>query len=96
MYILNIVSAIKNMSVNELRYFIFENHYDQIEFVKERRYYSMKCLKKTKDLLLLPNKLIEKIPDPRNDKKHYQSIYEKEKQKISKTIKNNYLSAKNF
>ena len=30
MYILNIASTIKKMSVNELRYFIFENYYKQI------------------------------------------------------------------
>ena len=46
MYILSIASAIKNMSVNELREFIFENYYKRIGFVKERRYYSIKCLKK--------------------------------------------------
>ena len=31
----------------------------------------MKRLKR-KDLLLLANKLIEKLPDPRNAKEHYQ------------------------
>ena len=53
----------------------------------------MKPLKR-KDLLLLANKLIEKIPDPCNAKEHYQSFLKKEKQKISKTIRNNYLSTK--
>ena len=46
MYILNITSAISKMSVNELRDFIFDNYYKGIGFVKERSYYSMKCLKK--------------------------------------------------
>ena len=46
MYILNIASAIKEMLVNELREFIFENYYKRIGFVKERSYYSMKRLKK--------------------------------------------------
>ena len=46
MYILNIASAIKKMSVNELRDFIFENYYKQISFVEDRSYYSMKHLKK--------------------------------------------------
>ena len=46
MYILNITSALKKMSVNELRDFIFENYYKRIGFVKERSYYSMKRLKK--------------------------------------------------
>ena len=38
----------------------------------------MKHLKK-KDLLLLENKLIEKIPDPRNAKEHYQSFIRKKR-----------------
>ena len=46
MYILNIVSATKGMSVNEFRDFIFENYYKRIGFAKERSYYSMKPLKK--------------------------------------------------
>ena len=59
MYILNIASATKMMAVNELRDFIFENYYKPIGFVKERSYYSTKCLKR-KDLLLLATKSIEK------------------------------------
>ena len=55
----------------------------------------MKRLKK-KDLLLLVNKLKEKIPDSRNAKEHYQSIIRKKKNKISKTIKNNYSLTKSF
>ena len=55
MYILSIASAIKNMSVNELREFIFENYYKRIGFVKERRYYSIKCLKKNFCYCLQPN-----------------------------------------
>ena len=42
MYILNIVNAIKNMSVNGLRDFVFKNYYKRIGFVKEKSYYSMK------------------------------------------------------
>ena len=42
----------------------------------------MKRLKK--DLLLLPNKLIEKIPDPRNAKEHYQSFIRKKNRKSVK------------
>ena len=50
----------------------------------------MKYLKR-KYLFLLENKLTEKIPDPRNAKEHYQLIiYKKEKQKNSKTSRNNY------
>ena len=44
-----------------------------------------------KDLLLLSNKLIEKIPDSRNAKEHYQSFTRQKNKKISKTISNNYL-----
>ena len=71
MYTLNISRAIKRMSVNEMRDFIFENCYEKIGFSKESSYYSIKCLKR-KDLLLLANKLMERIPDPRNAEEHYQ------------------------
>ena len=46
MYILNIARAIKKMSVNEIRGFIFENYYKRIGFSNENSYYSMKRLKK--------------------------------------------------
>ena len=46
---------------------------------------------KRKDLLLLAKTLIEKVPDPRNTKEHYESFLRKKPQKISKTIRNNYL-----
>ena len=71
------------MSVNEIRDFIFENYYKRIGFSKETSYYSMKRLKK-KDLLLLANKFIEKIPDPRNPKEHYQSFVRKKNRKSVK------------
>ena len=58
MYILNIASAIKNMPVNEIRDFSFEDYYKQIGFSKENSYYSMRRLKK--NLLLLATKLIKK------------------------------------
>ena len=61
---------IKKMFVSEIRDFIFENYYKQIESSKENIYYSMKRLKR-KDLLLLANKLVEKIPDPCNAKERY-------------------------
>ena len=82
-YILNIARAIKKMSVNEIRDFIFESYCKRIGFSKENSYYSMKCFKQ-KDLLLLANKLIEKIPDPRNAKGHYQSFIRK---KNTKSVK---------
>ena len=43
---LNIARAIKGMSVNKVRDFIFENYYKQIGFSKEKSYYSIKRLKK--------------------------------------------------
>ena len=44
MYILNIVIAVKDTTVNEIRDFIFENYYKRIGFSKENSY-SMKHLK---------------------------------------------------
>ena len=46
MYILNIPKAIKKMTDNEIRDFLFKNYYKQIGFSKESSYYSMKRLKK--------------------------------------------------
>ena len=83
MYTLNIARAIKKMSVNEIREFVFKNKYKRIGFSKESSYYSMKHLKR-KDLLFLANKLIEKILDPRNAKEHYQSFLRKENRKSVK------------
>ena len=55
------------VTIKELKDFIFENYYRQIEFTKEKSYYSMKHQKK-KDLLLLATKLIEKKPNASNAK----------------------------
>ena len=52
--------------------------------------------KEKNDSLLFVNKLIAKVPDPRNTKRALWIVFKKEKQKINKTIKNNYLSTKNF
>ena len=71
------------MSVNKIREFIFANYYKRIGFSKENSYYSMKPLKR-KDLLLLANKLREKIPDPRNDKQHFESILRRKNMKSVK------------
>ena len=46
MYILNIASSIKKMSVNEIRDFIFENYYKRNGFSKKNSYYTMKHQKK--------------------------------------------------
>ena len=69
------------MSINEIRDFIFENYYKRIGFSKENSYYSLKHFKKKKDLLLLTNKLIEKIPGPRHAKEHYQSFIRRKNRK---------------
>ena len=45
---------------------------------------------KRKDLLLLPNKLTEKVPNFRNAKEHYELFLIK-KNKIRKTTRNSYL-----
>ena len=42
MYILNIASTIKKMTINKLRDFIFERYYKRIGFSKEKSYYAMK------------------------------------------------------
>ena len=64
MYTLNVTKAIKDMLLNEIRDFIFENYYKRIGSFKENSYYSMKRLKK-----MLAKKLIEKTPGTRNTKK---------------------------
>ena len=70
MYTLNITKPIKTVSINKIKNFIFEKYYRQIGFSKIFSCNSMKVLNK-KDLLLLANKLIKNIPDPRNAKGHY-------------------------
>ena len=66
-----------------IRDVIFENYYKGIGFSRENSYYSMKRLKR-KDLMLLANKLIEKIPYPRNVKEHYQSFLRNKNKKSVK------------
>ena len=46
MYILNITKAIKVMSINEIKNFIFEDCFKRTGFSKEHSYYSMKRLKR--------------------------------------------------
>ena len=50
---------------------------NEIGFSKENSYYLMKRLRKKKFFCCWQNKLIEKIPDPRNAKEHYQSFIRK-------------------
>ena len=64
------------MSINQIKDFIFEDYYKRIRFSKKNSYFPMNHCKK-KDLLLLANKLIEKISDPRNDKEDYQCFLRK-------------------
>ena len=66
---LNFSGVIKNISVNEIRDFIFGNYYKQNWFSKENSYSPIKRLQR-KDLLLLVNKLIERIPNLYNVKEH--------------------------
>ena len=56
---LNILSAMKKMTIKELKYFKFGNYYRRIRFTKENKYYLMKR-KNKKYLLLLAAKLIKK------------------------------------
>ena len=56
MYILNIVSAIKTMTIKELKSFIFKNYYKQVRFSRENNSYSINY-QKNKYLLFLATKL---------------------------------------
>ena len=62
MYILNIASAIKKISVNEIRDFIFVNYYKQIAFCKENIYYSVRHLKQKKICCCLQLNYQKKYP----------------------------------
>ena len=63
------------MSVNELRDFIFENHYKRIGIFKGKKNYSMKRLKKKKKRSgVACNQTNKKIPDPSNAKEQCQSL----------------------
>ena len=46
MYIPNVAKTINKISANEIRDFIFQSYYKQIQFSKENSYFSMKHLKK--------------------------------------------------
>ena len=75
MYFLNINSAIKKMSVNEIRDFIFENCYKQIGFHKQLLFNEKKYPQ------LFSTKLTENISDPPDAKEHYQSFVRKKNTK---------------
>ena len=55
MYKLNIDTAVKKMTANEIRDFIYENHHQRIGFGKENSYYSKKHQKKRQDYRLQLN-----------------------------------------
>ena len=66
------------MPINEIKDFIFGNHYKRIGLdFKE-------IIDKKKYLFLLTNKLMENILDPQNAKEHYQSFIIKENRKLVK------------
>ena len=74
------------MSVNEITDFIIEICYERVGFSKKNPVIIQWNAWK-KDLLLFGNKLIEKIPDPRNAKKPYQSFIRKKNTKSVKQPK---------
>ena len=79
MYVLNTASALQKISVNEIIDFIFKNYYKRVDFSKENSYYSIKHQEKRSTTALT-----QKILDPRNDKKHYQSFM---RNKNTKSVK---------
>ena len=85
MYILNIIRAIKKMSVNETREFFFGNFYKRIEISKKNSYYSMKSLKKR--FIVVCKNINRKIADSCNAKEHYQSFIRKKNTKSVKQSK---------
>ena len=48
MYILNITKAIKNMTIKELKDFIFENYYRQNRFINKKQLLVSETLKKNR------------------------------------------------
>ena len=82
MYVLNTASVLQKISVNEIIDFIFKNYYKRVDFSKENSYYSIKHQEKRSTTALT-----QKILDPRNDKKHYQSFMRKKNTKSVKLSK---------
>ena len=69
----------KKISVNEIKDFVFANHYKRIGFSKENNYYSMKRFKER--FIVARKQINKKLPDPRNAKEHYQQFIRKKTQK---------------
>ena len=95
MYTLNIIKALKKMNANKTIDFIYKSYYKQFELSKEESYYPLKRLKK-EILLLLANKLIKNILDPRNAKEHYESFLRKKNRKSVKQSEINTHQPKTF
>ena len=72
MYILNIASTIKKVTINELKDFIYEKYYKRVGFNEENE-------TQKKDLLSLATKLTEKMYHANNTKEYYQSLLKKDK-----------------
>ena len=83
------------MSLNDIRDLFFDNYYKRIGFSEESSYFSMKHLKR-KELLLLANKLMQKVPDRRNAKDHYNSFLRKKNKKSVKQSEIITYHTKNF
>ena len=83
------------MSLNDIRDLFFDNYYKRIGFSEESSYFSMKHLKR-KELLLLANKLMQKVPDFRNAKDHYNSFLRKKNKKSVKQSEIITYQPKNF
>ena len=69
MYIPNIGSPIKRMTVNEVNDFIFENYYKQIRFPKRKQLLFRETFEKK--ICYYLQKLIEKMLDPTNANQYY-------------------------
>ena len=69
--IINVASAIKRISVNEIRDFVFENYYKQIRFSKKTVIIQWNISNRCKYILLFVYKLKEKISGPCKTKECY-------------------------
>ena len=84
MHIINITRAIKNMSINKIRIFIFENYYERIRYSKENCYQSMKHLKRRR-FIVVCIQINKKISDLWNFKGRYQSCIRKNIKSVKKS-----------
>ena len=94
-YVLNIVRAIKKMSVNEIKDFIFGTIINELFFLKKTVIIQRNAWKNYLIFYFVFKQINSKYKEPCDAKEHYPSFI-KEKHKIIKTIRNNYLPTKNF